>query len=398
VGAALYLVIGRAIVLHVPDRARDPLFATLNVAGVYALFFPFGHLVPLAVFLCYVCLAVLQFGVLRLGGASIAAFLTPVAVLVAIKALIATLPESAMLPGDRPILPMLVAIVGFSYFAFRTSYLALEVRNGRAAPPTLSQYLGFAFFVPTMAAGPINRYGSFRASISSRGAQPAIPLQTAAMRLFVGLVKYRFVAGVLDQLTYAGLMLDGHPHHWMDLVIASVAYYLFLYFNFSGFCDMAIGAAGIMGIAVEENFDNPFAARNVRDFWNRWHITLSVYMRDVVFTPTSKYLTGLLGIRAANHAAAVAIALVFVLIGVWHGLAWNYIAFGVMHAVGVVVTHYWTIALKRMGRERFQAYNASRVIHAAAVAITFVFATASFFLFANSFADIAEILAAARSS
>jgi D-alanyl-lipoteichoic acid acyltransferase DltB (MBOAT superfamily) len=193
-------------------------------------------------------------------------------------------------------------------------------------------------------------------------------------------------------------MLDGHPHHWIDLVIAAVAYYLFLYFNFSGFCDMAIGAAGVMGIAVEENFDNPFAARNVRDFWNRWHITLSLYMRDVVFTPTSKYLTGLFGIRAANHAAAVAIALVFVLIGVWHGLAWNYIAFGAMHAIGVVVAHYWTIVLKRMGRERFQAYNRSRAIHAAAVVATFAFATASFFLFANSFADMAEILAAVRAS
>jgi D-alanyl-lipoteichoic acid acyltransferase DltB (MBOAT superfamily) len=217
------------------------------------------------------------------------------------------------------------------------------------------------------------------------------------LRLLIGAVKYRFLAGLLDQMTYTGLLLDGHPHHWADLGVAAVAYYLYLYCNFSGFCDMAIGAAGLIGVDVEENFRHPFAARNVRDFWNRWHITLSTYMRDVVFTPVSKYLTGVFGTARSNHAVALAIAAVFLLIGVWHGPGWHYVAFGAMHALGVVVNHYYTVWLKRrLGRDRFNAYNRNPMIQAAAVATTFIFVTASMFLFANTFADMRRILAAVQ--
>lgn len=397
VGAGLYIVLGRAIVLGATGGARDVLFALLNVAAVYALFFPIGYLTLTAAFVGYIGLAVTQFLVLRGGGGTLAGFAAPIVALVAVKSFPYLVAPDAALPNGESILPLVAALIGISYFAFRTSYLALEVRNGQVAMPTFWQYIGFCFFAPTMAVGPINRYSGFRRSLEAAPTGERPPLGRAALRLLVGAVKYRFLAGILDQLTYAGLLLDGHPHHWLDLAVAAIAYYLFLYCNFSGFCDMAIGAAGLIGVSVEENFKNPFAARNARDFWNRWHITLSVYMRDVVFTPMSKYLTGVLGIRAANHAAAAAIAAVFVLIGVWHGPGWNFVAFGAMHAVGVVTTHYYTLLLKRrLGRAGFKAYNANPGIHAVAVVTTFVFATASFFLFANSFADMGEILAAVR--
>lgn len=396
VGVGLYIALGRAIVQYPPGTARDALFAILNIGAVYALFFPFGYLTLAAAYAAYVALAAVQYFVLRAGGTTIAAFAAPIGALIAIKSFPYLVEPTATIPGGEPILPLLTALVGVSYFAFRSSYLALEVRNGQVAMPTFWQYLGFCFFAPTMAVGPINRYSGFRRSFDATRGERA-PAARAALRLLVGAVKYRFIAGILDQMTYAGLLLDGHPHHWIDLGVAAVAYYLFLYCNFSGFCDMAIGAAGLMGIQVEENFKNPFAARNVRDFWNRWHITLSAYMRDVVFTPMSKYLTGAFGIKGANHATALAIAAVFILIGVWHGPGWNFVAFGAMHAVGVVVAHYYTLALKRrLGRDRFRAYNGNAWIHSAAVAATFLFATASFFLFANSFADMRDIFEALR--
>jgi len=395
-GTVVYIVLGRAIVRMRSGTLRDALFAILNIAGVFALFFRIGPLGPVLIYSCYVVLAVVQHRVLRVWGVTAAAFFVPIAALIVVKSVLALDPAWA-LPGDRPIVPMLAALIGISYFAFRTSYLALEVRNGVVAMPTVWQYLGFCFFAPTMAVGPIGHYSVFRRSFGSPMGDASIPWSRAALRLLVGVVKYRFLAGMLDQLTYSGLMLDGHPHHWIDLGIAAVAYYLFLYCNFSGFCDMAIGAAGLMGIAVEENFDRPFAARNVRDFWNRWHITLSTYMRDVVFTPMSKFVARRLGPGSANHAAAPGIVAVFLLIGVWHGLAWHYLAFGAMHAAGVTITHYYTLALKkRLGREGFAAYNRNPWIKAAAVAVTFVFVTVSYSLFANEFADIRTMLAALR--
>jgi D-alanyl-lipoteichoic acid acyltransferase DltB (MBOAT superfamily) len=179
--------------------------------------------------------------------------------------------------------------------------------------------------------------------------------------------------------------------------MAMIFYYLFLYCNFSGFCDMAIGAAALIGIPVPENFDNPFAARNVKDFWNRWHITLSTWMRDVVFSPLSKFFVGKFGPQSANHAIALTIIIVFLLVGIWHGVGWNFAAFGAMHALGVVANHYYTIFLKkRLGRDGFKAYTSNRWIHGAAVALTFGYCAASFFLFANSFPQMKEILTALR--
>jgi D-alanyl-lipoteichoic acid acyltransferase DltB (MBOAT superfamily) len=160
---------------------------------------------------------------------------------------------------------------------------------------------------------------------------------------------------------------------------------------------MAIGAAALIGIPVPENFDNPFAARNVKDFWNRWHITLSVWMRDVVFSPLSKFLVGKFGIKLADHAIALTITIVFLLVGIWHGAGWNFAAYGAVHALGVVANHYYTIFLKKkLGRERFKAYNENRWIRAVAVAGTFCYCGASLIFFANTFPQIREIFAILR--
>jgi D-alanyl-lipoteichoic acid acyltransferase DltB (MBOAT superfamily) len=219
----------------------------------------------------------------------------------------------------------------------------------------------------------------------------------AALRILVGAVKYEFLGNLCNQLTYAGLLLDDHPHHWIDLPVAMLFFYLYLYLNFSGFCDMAIGAAALIGIPVPENFDNPFAARNVKEFWNRWHITLSVWMRDVVFSPLSKYLVGFFGIQRANHAIALTIAIVFLLVGIWHGAGWNFAAYGAVHALGVVANHYYTIFLKnKLGRDGFKAYNQNRWIRAVAVAGTFCYCGASLIFFANTFPQIKEIISVLR--
>jgi D-alanyl-lipoteichoic acid acyltransferase DltB (MBOAT superfamily) len=176
-----------------------------------------------------------------------------------------------------------------------------------------------------------------------------------------------------------------------------LSYYLFLYCNFSGFCDMAIGAAGLVGIPVPENFADPFGARNVKVFWNRWHITLSQYMRDVAFAPLTKFFARLLGPTRINHAIALTIVVVFLLIGIWHGVGWNYAAFGAAHALALVVNHYYTIGLKsRLGVKGFKAYNSNPWIHSVAVVVTFCYCGATLFLFANTFPEMKQIISTMR--
>ncbi|MDR3457450.1 MAG: MBOAT family O-acyltransferase [Verrucomicrobiae bacterium] len=271
----------------------------------------------------------------------------------------------------------------------------LEIRNGLVKRPGFFEYVNFCFFLPTMPVGPINSFVNFHNAFSKEPVN--IPLDRAALRILVGLIKFEFLGTLCNQLTYTGLFQDDHPHPWMHLPVGMMFYYLYLYCNFSGFCDMAIGAAGIIGIPVAENFDNPFAARNVKDFWNRWHITLSVWMRDVVFSPLSKFMVRMMGPAQANHAIALTIAVVFLLVGIWHGVGWNFAAYGAVHALGVVINHYYTIFLKKkLGREGFKAYNENRWIRAAAIGMTFCYCGGSLLFFANTFPQIREIFASLR--
>jgi len=393
-GLLAYVVAGRGVMRGLAGSLRELVFAALNVAGVFFFLFYGGKEHFILRFAVYLALIVGLYAVLWLfaekrGGWPWVAFFAPIVALVAVRYVpggwYVALGE-ALGKHWRGVPNM----IGISYLAFRCSRLVLEVRNGAVKRPNFLEYLNFAFFLPTMPVGPINSYANFRRGFE---ATPyAVPVGRAALRILVGAVKYQFLGNLCNQLTYSGLLFDDHPHPWMDLPVAMLFFYLYLYLNFSGFCDMAIGAAALIGIPVPENFDNPFAARNVKDFWNRWHITLSVWMRDVVFSPLSKYFVGKFGIKLADHAIALTITIVFLLVGVWHGAGWNFAAYGAVHALGVVANHYYTIFLKKkLGRDGFKAYNENRWIRAAAVVSTFCYCGASLIFFANTFPQIKEI-------
>jgi D-alanyl-lipoteichoic acid acyltransferase DltB (MBOAT superfamily) len=397
----VYLLAARLVLRLLSGTLREAGFALLNLAGLYwFLCYHQSDHFRLA-FVIYCGVVLWQYVMLWLfseqaGWKPWLAFFAPVSVLIIIRYVPLGLPSAAKgLLATHLEFPLAVYFVGLSYLAFRSSQLVLEIRNGVVKKPSLWQYLGFCFFVPTMTVGPINPYSNFRRAFAAE--PPAIPVGRAALRILVGAVKYQFFGSLCNRLTYDGLLLDSHPHHLIDFPVAVFFYYLYLYCNFSGYCDMAIGAAGLIGVPVAENFDNPFAARNVKDFWNRWHITLSIYMRDVVFSPLSKFLVRVMGPARANHAIALTITVVFLLVGIWHGVGWNYAAFGAAHALGVVVNHYYTIILKkRLGREGFKAYTENRWIHAVAVMLTFCYVAASLMFFANTFPEMKQIFASLR--
>ena len=398
VGLLAYILAGRVVMRHFTGGVRETALAALNVAGVFIFLFYGGkeHFVlRFAIYLALIVglyLTVLLFADKR-GHWPWLAFFAPIAALIVVR----------YVPGEWYValghafgktwrgVPQMI---GISYLAFRCSRLVLEIRNGVVQKPNFLEYVNFAFFLPTMPVGPINTYANFRRGFVERY---EVPVGRAALRILVGAVKYEFLGNLCNQLTYSGLLLDDHPHHWLDLPVAMLFYYLYLYLNFSGFCDMAIGAAGLMGIAVPENFDNPMVARNMREFWNRWHITLSGWMRDQVFSPLSKFLVRVMGVKLADHAIALTILVTFLLIGIWHGVGWNYAAFGLAQALGVATVHYYTIFLKnKLGRDGFKAYNENRWIHAVATAITFCYYAVTLFLFANTFAEMKQIFSILR--
>jgi D-alanyl-lipoteichoic acid acyltransferase DltB (MBOAT superfamily) len=401
----VYVIVGRLLVRRRSGGWRQAAFALLNLGGICYFYLAGEHLRHAVGFAIYVVLVVFQYATMRLFSESRGwrfwlAFFTPIVFLVVLR----YFPPSTcagLSAGLRGILEkdpgftFASLLIGVSYLAFRASHLVLEVRNGAVKKPGFWEYLGFCFFLPTLSVGPINTFSNHHRAFAEN--PPPIPVGRAALRVAIGYVKYKFLGAFFNQLGYSNLLFDDHPHHWIDLPVAMVFYYLFLYCNFSGFCDMAIGGAGLMGVPVAENFANPLAARNMREFWNRWHITLSTWMRDLVFSPLSKLLVRRVGPARSHHAVAFAILVTFLLIGIWHGVGWNYAAFGLAQALGVVTVHYYTLFLKkRLGRDGFKAYNQNRWIRAAGVVITFSYYAATLFLFANTFSQMRAIFSLLR--
>jgi D-alanyl-lipoteichoic acid acyltransferase DltB (MBOAT superfamily) len=403
-----------AVVLRLsPAAARLKLFAAVNVFGALGMCLVsamtglyFWQLkaylqVALPVFIIYFLAVVLHYILLRAysrkpGWTPSIAFLFPIAVMLVVKYFPSiSAPFRAPLDfiGKKHVAEF---FVGVSYMAFRLSHMVSEVRNGVVEMPTLSEHLSFAFFVPTLSVGPISRYSVFRGSLY-KPSRIFTPIGGSLVRILVGLTKYLFLASLIEQLSYKGLLLDSHPHPWFDLPVAAVSYCVYLYLNFSGYCDMAIGTAGLIGIQVDENFDRPFSSRNIQEFWTRWHITLTTYMRDMVFSPLCRILGRRLGPAATPHVIAISIFAVFVAMGAWHGLAWNTLIYGTLHGVGVVSCHYYTIWLKkRLGKKGFTAYQNNPWIRTAGTALTFTFVVFTLFVFANNVSGIREIFSLLR--
>jgi D-alanyl-lipoteichoic acid acyltransferase DltB (MBOAT superfamily) len=271
-----------------------------------------------------------------------------------------------------------------------------EIRNEIVPMPGFSEYLSFAFFVPTLSIGPINPYSAFHNSLTKPD-RSLTPIGRSWGRILIGMTKYIFLGNLANQLTYDGLLADGLPHHWVDFPIAVAGYCAYLYLNFSGFCDIAIGVSGLLGIHVQENFDHPFSKRNLQEFWAHWHITLTNYMRDMVFVPLSKALVRRFGPKMAPHCIALAIAIVFLLMGIWHGAGWTLVIYGLWHAAGVVAVHYYTLFLKkRLGKVGYARYRENRVIYHIANAVTLAYFALGLIFVANSMHGLTIIFGAFR--
>ncbi len=365
-----YLLSAKASLSLKHEKLRFWLFALINLAAVTAVFYSHAWR-PL---LLYVAVVLFQYGLMTLLPASFGpSFFFPIIVMVTAKA------------GPLHGLPI-ITFVGISYMAFRLSYLSIEVRNNIVPKPALPEFLSFAFFLPTIMIGPISPYQAFRETSYSA------PWARALLRILAGAAKFFIFSPFFEHFSYGSLLASSGIHTKAEFVRAAVSYYLYLYCNFDGFCDVAIGTSALLGIHVLENFKNPLVSRNFKEFWNRWHITLSTFTRDTVFYPLTQWLVSRFGNENTDHFVAVSILATFLIIGLWHGIALHFLVFGAFHAMGVAGNHYYTIFLKKkLGLAKLKEYRENAPIHVLAVALTFIFVTVSFFFFANDF-SAAQIL------
>jgi len=278
-------------------------------------------------------------------------------------------------------------VVGLSYMSFKLIHLLVDAAQGQLSRVAWWPYLNYQAGFYCLLAGPIQRYPAFASWWDGIDTEPETRREglLAWSRMLTGMIKFG-VAGALTlhvfDLTHAAATAAGE--RWLALGNAAVAFYAYpayVYLNFAGYCDIVIGSALLLGLRQPENFDRPYLARNVLDFWNRWHITLTHWIRDYVFTTSYKWVAT----HWSRYASIIGYGLMFTalfLAGMWHGPGRNFIVFGALHGVGVASAQmYGDFLRRRLGRQRFKAYLANRWFRLAGIAVTFNYVCFTFLFF-----------------
>ncbi len=242
--------------------------------------------------------------------------------------------------------------LGISFFTFSNISYLVEIKRGTiSAEKHIGYFAVFVTFFPKVFMGPIERPAHFLPQVkmpSDFDYSRAI----SGMRLMLwGFFKKLVIA---DQL---GLFIDpvyNDPGNASGsvLLVATVLYAFQIYMDFSGYIDIARGAGSMLGFDLLPNFNRPYLSKSVREFWTRWHITLSTWLRDYLFLPLAYYISGKLkreryfGVKAESWVYAVAITVTFLVCGIWHGAGWTYFTWGALFAV-YLVTGFFTKGIKR---------------------------------------------------
>jgi D-alanyl-lipoteichoic acid acyltransferase DltB (MBOAT superfamily) len=275
---------------------------------------------------------------------------------------------------------------GYSYLAFRLVGALREYHIGKRSDANLAEFLAYTLFFPAISAGPIDRLPRFLGdlrksgeSISMRNPARQIELQDGFTRLFWGIFKKFALADTLAIFALSAqsaAQLQSTPWSWVLLY----AYALRIYYDFSGYTDIAIGLGLFLGIRLPDNFAAPYLQANLTSFWNAWHITLAQWFRAYYFNPLTRSLR--------SRQLPIPLIILFsqlttmLLIGLWHGLTWNFAIWGIWHGTGLFVHNRWADWLKTRLEGATPRPATQKLIHLSGWILTFQFVTLSWVWFA----------------
>jgi len=239
--------------------------------------------------------------------------------------------------GLPPTLPFLKIIlpVGLSFYIFRTISYNIDVYLKKIPPtPSILDFFIYVSFFPQLLSGPIARAGDFLTQLKDGGAKKIENLYENFTLIFLGLFKKLVISSYLVANIADDVFAVPENYSSSIILLAVFAYSLVIYFDFSGYTDLAIGFAGLMGFRSPINFNSPYLSLNIQDFWRRWHITLSNWIRDYVYIPLGGNRKGLIR-KYFNLMVSM------ILVGLWHGAATHFIIWGALHGTALVGWHYY---------------------------------------------------------
>jgi D-alanyl-lipoteichoic acid acyltransferase DltB (MBOAT superfamily) len=269
-----------------------------------------------------------------------------------------------------------LAIIGFSYVVLRFVEIFRYVYEQRECPPPVAT-LNYLLPFHMLAAGPIQSYAEFRQ-------QPDVPpplsredVLSAIERVVLGLFKKLVLARLVQDL-FLTTDPDGNGFY---VFLEMQVFFIWLYLDFSSYSDIAVGVGRLIGVATPENFNKPYLARNMVDFWDRWHISLSQFVRRNVFIPLQLTLVRATNGKRVLLPATVAFTASFLLCGIWHEPSVRYFVWGGMHALGLVITNtYRYVLAKRLGTAGVKQYMSMPRYRVLATFLTYEYVAASLLL------------------
>lgn len=382
---SFWLVFAAAVVILTPltaPTARKWAFAAINAAFLATLLTP----LQVAVVIGSVCVLGLA---LRWVPAGVGRNIVIAAIGVATVGLffVHKLPSEASRVGLGAANPILIA-VGFSYVALRLCEVLRAVAEGRHQAPDFPSFINYLLPFHMLAAGPIQAYDDFVA-------QPAVPSRLtpvealgAVERIASGLFKKFVIAAVLKSIFLTGFRARG-PY----VLLEAQFFFLWLYLDFSSLSDLAVGIGRLIGFATPENFNQPYLARNMIAFWERWHISLSQFIRRNLFLPMQITLMRRTGATHPLWCASAAFLVSFGLCGLWHEVSFRWFVWGLLNAIGLIVTNWYRDMLnRRLGRRGVKDYLENRWIKIAAMVLTYEFVCLSLVVVAYPY-PLGELIA-----
>jgi D-alanyl-lipoteichoic acid acyltransferase DltB (MBOAT superfamily) len=292
--------------------------------------------------------------------------------------------------------------VGLSYVFFRVLHLVIDSRDvetvGRVGPLA---YLNYTLNFTSLVSGPIQRYDDYRRQTEqARVALDLIAMGEAVERIIVGLFKVIVVSFVLSvwqkQLLGQVLSAESLAGRIRDGALLAALFPVYLFFNFSGYTDFVIGVARFFRLRLPENFDRPFASASFIEYWSRWHMTLSEWLKTYVYNPLVMVL--IRRVKSPTFAPYIGVLGLFVtffLIGAWHGRTSVFLFFGVLNGLGVAVNQFYRIYVgKRMGRKAFAALGRNPWYRAFSRGLTFTWLAFTLLWFWSDWGELGRIAAA----
>lgn len=232
--------------------------------------------------------------------------------------------------GDTPTVAIALPI-GISFYTFhQISYVIDVYRRDRSTQYSALTYVTYVAMFPQLIAGPIVRYGEIADQLAERKTSRWDDLADGFPRFCLGLAKKVIIADSIAPFVQTGFSTPANELSTTAAWLIVIAYSIQLYFDFSGYSDMAIGLGRMLGFQLPENFNRPYSAHSITDFWRRWHMSLSRWFRDYVYIPLG-------GNRHGAQRTYLNLWIVFILVGFWHGANWTFLVWGAFHGSLLII-------------------------------------------------------------